>query len=236
MFTKTLFASSVVAAIILIPMTARAEFRATDLYQLCKAGLSMRSDTMNDELACFNFLNQVWSRGFAAGQICSSKPVSNGEMAFAYTLNLWRMPPEYLSTRADVAASAVFSASFPCVKPAPASARPPAGSAPSNGQSSSPASPSHAEMDKGWWVVVASFSADNVTEQQREFQQVNDAAARCGLRTFNDLSAKFTGFRPGYNVFVVGAYRTRSEAEHILLVARTCLPEAYLKYGQWLGE
>ena len=31
------------------------------------------------------------------------------------------------------------------------------------------------------------------------------AAKRCGARTFNDLSLKFRGFTPGFNVFVVGA-------------------------------
>jgi hypothetical protein len=117
---KILAATSLIAAIAFVPMTARAEFRATDLYHVCNAGLAMNGETINDELACFNFLGQVWSRGVAAGQICSLKPVSNGEMAFTYTLNLWRMPPEYLSTRADVAALTVFSAYFPCAKPTPA--------------------------------------------------------------------------------------------------------------------
>jgi hypothetical protein len=218
-------------------MTAQAEFRATELYHVCNAGLSMNRDAINDELACFNFLGQVWSRGVAAGHICSLKPVSNGQMAFTYTLNLWRMPPEYLSTRADIAALGVFSASFPCDKPAPTNTQGSAvGELVGDGRTPDPVAAPDAGMDKGWWIIVASFSAENVAEQHREFQEVNDAAARCGLRTFNDFSAKFTGFSPGHNVFVVGPYRTRSEAEHIRLVAKTCLPGAYLKYGQWLGE
>ena len=90
--------------------------------------------------------------------------------------------------------------------------------------------------EQGWWIVVGSFSAANTPAMAGEFRAVNDALARCGLHTFNDLSNKFAGFRPGFNVFVVGPYRTRGEARRILQVAKTCAPGASLKYGEYAGE
>jgi hypothetical protein len=65
---------------------------------------------------------------------------------------------------------------------------------------------------------------------------VNDAAARCGIRAFHDLSNKFIGFTPGYNVVVSGPYATRGEAERILKGAKQCVPDAYLKYAKYTGN
>src|SRR4051812_43392521 len=67
--------------------------------------------------------------------------------------------------------------------------------------------------DAGWRVVVGSFPSDPPERQQGDRQRVSAAARRCGLRTFNDDSAKFAGFRPGLNVFVVGPHASHSEAE-----------------------
>ena len=83
----------------------------------------------------------------------------------------------------------------------------------------------------GWWIVLGSFSV-----QANAFQHVDDVAARCGLRAFHDLSNKFTGFTPGYNVVVSGPYGTRDEAEHALKGAKRCVPGAYLKYGEYAGD
>jgi hypothetical protein len=90
--------------------------------------------------------------------------------------------------------------------------------------------------EKGWWIVVGSFAAANTPGMAAEFQAVNDALARCGLRTFNDFSNKFVGFRSGFNVFVVGPYRNRGDAKHTLRVAKKCAPGAYLKYREYAGE
>ena len=90
--------------------------------------------------------------------------------------------------------------------------------------------------DTGWWVVVGSFPSEPTQRQQGDLQRVSAAARRCGLRTFNDNSAKFTGFRPGLNVFVVGAHASRSEAERTRAAALQCFPGAYVKYGRYLGE
>jgi SPOR domain len=93
-----------------------------------------------------------------------------------------------------------------------------------------------AQQASGWWVVIASFSAENTLAMAAEFQQVNAAAARCGLRVFNDFSAKFRGFRTGYNVFVIGPYPSRDAAIDALTVTKRCVPGAYVKYGEYLGE
>jgi hypothetical protein len=82
---------------------------------------------INDTQACFNFLGQVWGRGIGAGEICAASPVNNMQIAMTFTAGLWRLPPEYLSQRADIGAAVVFRAYFPCrqaaasvPKPAPA--------------------------------------------------------------------------------------------------------------------
>src|SRR5258708_40281416 len=80
--------------------------------------------------------------------------------------------------------------------------------------------------DSGWWIIIGSFSAGTPISQD-----VSLAAARCGLRAFNDLSVKFRGFQPGYNVSVVGPYGSRAEADTILVVARRCIPDSYVQYG-----
>ena len=62
------------------------------------------------------------------------------------------------------------------------------------------------------------------------------AARRCGAETFNDLSSKFKGFAPGYNVFVIGAFASKPQAEAKLQSVKPCFPQAYLKQGEHLGE
>ena len=43
-------------------------------------------------------------------------------------------------------------------------------------------------------------------------------------------------FEEGYDVVVVGPYRTRQEADRVLARLRPCVPDAYLKRGRYLGE
>ena len=92
------------------------------------------------------------------------------------------------------------------------------------------------QQASGWWVVIGSFPAENTAAMVTEVREVSAAAARCGLQSFNDFSSKFRGFRPGFNVFVVGPYRSRADADATATVARRCLPDAYVKYGEYLGE
>jgi hypothetical protein len=93
-----------------------------------------------------------------------------------------------------------------------------------------------AQQAAGWWVIIGSFSAENTPAMTMEFREVGAPAARCGLRSFNDFSVKFRGFQPGYNVFVVGPYTSRGDADAAVIVARRCIPDAYVKYGEYLGE
>lgn len=92
------------------------------------------------------------------------------------------------------------------------------------------------QVDDGWWVVVGSFPEAAESSMQRDHERVNEAAGRCGFTTFNDFSGKFTGFRPGYNVFVIGAYASKSDADAVLRLVRPCMLDAYLKQGRYLGE
>ncbi|MBU4529572.1 MAG: SH3 domain-containing protein [Hoeflea sp.] len=91
-------------------------------------------------------------------------------------------------------------------------------------------------MDSGWWVVVGSFPTEPWERQTSDYERTQATAARCGLAVFNDLSAKFSGFRSGYNVFVIGAFESKSVADSMLKQARKCFPDAYVKNAKYLGE
>ncbi|MGU3404551.1 SPOR domain-containing protein [Methylobacterium brachiatum] len=91
-------------------------------------------------------------------------------------------------------------------------------------------------LDEGIWVVAGSFrNVDNANFQTEAVARATAAVKRCGLQPFNDFSGKF-GFAEGYDVVVVGPYRTRPEADRILGRLRPCVPDAYLKRGRYLGE
>ena len=87
-----------------------------------------------------------------------------------------------------------------------------------------------AELNTGWWVVLATVPAD--TDVQQTVRDMEE----CGLHPFNDFSSKFAGFAPGFQVVVDGAYATRSEAESVRSAASGCVPDAYVKWAQYLGE
>jgi hypothetical protein len=91
------------------------------------------------------------------------------------------------------------------------------------------------QSSTGWWVIVGSHPTTDAA-MTRDYSQVAETLRPCGLRAFNDVSEKFLGFRGGYNVFVLGAYPARAEAEAVAVAARRCVPDAYVKYGQYLGE
>jgi hypothetical protein len=92
------------------------------------------------------------------------------------------------------------------------------------------------QLDKGWWVVVGSFPTEPAERMKSDFDRINAAVAPCGQKTFNDFSGKFRGFAPGFNVFVIGAFASRAEADRIALAVRKCIPGAYVKYGDYAGE
>ncbi len=86
------------------------------------------------------------------------------------------------------------------------------------------------QQDTGWWVVLATVPAD------QDVQAIVRQMEGCGLRPFNDFSGKFVGFKPGFQVVVDGAYATRSDAESVKSAASRCVPDAYVKWAQYLGE
>jgi hypothetical protein len=68
-------------------------------------------------------------------------------------------------------------------------------------------------ISEGWWVILRAFPAEPAQRQHVDFESVNAAAALCKVQTFNDMSNKFRGFRPGYNVFVLGAFSSHAQAD-----------------------
>jgi hypothetical protein len=92
------------------------------------------------------------------------------------------------------------------------------------------------QLSQGWWVIVAAYPTEPPQRQREDSARVNSAATGCGVRTFNDISGKFLGFEPGYNIFVIGAFASRPKAEKAAISVRECFSDAYVKYGEYLGE
>jgi hypothetical protein len=97
-------------------------------------------------------------------------------------------------------------------------------------------------QDGRFWVIVG--YVDHPPMEWTDAVMVKAAdlenrLAACGLRPFWDWTAKFVGFNPNGRgtVFVIdGAARPRAQAEMILALARPCVPDAYVKAGDYLGE
>ena len=89
-------------------------------------------------------------------------------------------------------------------------------------------------MLSGWWVVVGALPLDNLETEQT--QALHRKMATCGFTAFNDISSKFVGFASGYEVYVLGAYAVKAEAAAVLVAAKRCVPDAYIKHGRYLGE
>ncbi|WMT72394.1 hypothetical protein [Bradyrhizobium sp. Ash2021] len=101
--------------------------------------------------------------------------------------------------------------------------------------------PSEAEMgEAGWWIILGSIDIgrdNNITaESGRKREIVERAAAKCGYQAFNDYSMKFKGMASGYNVVVLGPYRSKSAAGNILESVRRCVPDAYVRQTEYAGE
>ena len=58
----------------------------------------------------------------------------------------------------------------------------------------------------------------------------------CGFTPFNDFSMKFSTFRSGFNVFVLGAFPTRGAADHVKAAVGSCAPAAYVKAAKYAGD
>lgn len=88
----------------------------------------------------------------------------------------------------------------------------------------------------GWWIITGSFPNDGAARNDESIRRSSAAAKRCGLTTFNDFSAKFRGLEPGYDVVVVGPYPAKASADRYLARIKRCVPGAYLKEAEHLGE
>lgn len=90
--------------------------------------------------------------------------------------------------------------------------------------------------DSGWWVVVASPPDLPPAQADAKRREILGRMRPCGLKPYYDFSSKFSGFRPGLMVYVLGAYATRAEADYVREAASACSPAAYLKQGRYAGE
>lgn len=95
-----------------------------------------------------------------------------------------------------------------------------------------------ASQDKGWWIILANFKicGSEACNSREHRAQIERQAQKCQIKVFNDFSMKFTGFSPGYEVYVVDETVTLAEAQKTLKNIKKCFPEAYIKHGDYSGE
>src|SRR5262245_44649820 len=92
----------------------------------------------------------------------------------------------------------------------------------------------------GWWIILGSFDVGQgesaATLIASGVRQASGAAQRCGMGAFNDFSAKFRGFAPGYVVVVIGPFSDKAEAARSRQRVNGCVSGTYVKYAQHLAE
>ena len=92
----------------------------------------------------------------------------------------------------------------------------------------------------GWWIILGSFDVGQgesaATLIASGVRRASGAAQRCGISAFNDFSAKFQGFAPGYMVVVIGPFVDRAQAARSQQRVNGCVSGTYVKYAQHLGE
>lgn len=93
--------------------------------------------------------------------------------------------------------------------------------------------------DDGWWVVLGSFDNNGGSGSRAAdvaVARMRRQAQSCGERPFNDVSEKFTGFAPGFDISVLGAYPTRARAEAARSRIGACVPGTYIRRARYAGE
>lgn len=95
-----------------------------------------------------------------------------------------------------------------------------------------------ASQDKGWWVILANFEicGSEACNSREHRAQIERQAQKCQFKIFNDFSMKFSGFSPGYEVYVVDDVFTTTKAKTALKKIKKCFPDAYIKYSHYSGE
>ncbi len=89
----------------------------------------------------------------------------------------------------------------------------------------------------GWWVVLQVFPADKPDRKLADPQRIESIARRCGhFVVFNEPSDKFREFQGGYNTFLVGSFAASRDAERTKTSLTRCFPDAFVKYGEFVGE
>ncbi|MBB2964351.1 hypothetical protein [Methylobacterium sp. R2-1] len=72
---------------------------------------------------------------------------------------------------------------------------------------------------ESWWVVLGSFDNSGGSGSRAADASVartRRQAQTCGERPVNDLSEKSSGFVPGFDVSVLGAYPTRAGRDRLV--------------------
>ena len=93
-------------------------------------------------------------------------------------------------------------------------------------------------QDKDWWIILANFKicGSEACNSREHRAQIERQAQKCQFKIFNDFSMKFSGFSPGYEVYVVDEVFTKHKAQIALKNVKNCFPNAYIKHGIYIGE
>jgi hypothetical protein len=90
--------------------------------------------------------------------------------------------------------------------------------------------------DAGWLVIVASVKLAELGLSNGEAHEAIGAkVGECGLTATNEFSSKFFGFRRGFNVYFVAFEPAKADALGVLEHVQTCVSDAYVKWGRYVG-
>ena len=87
-------------------------------------------------------------------------------------------------------------------------------------------------QERGFWIVTATLKAESLAQ----IAGISANVERCGYPSFADFSAKFVGFASGFTAVVVGPFVDQRNAELARDRIQPCIPDAYVKYGAYLGQ
>lgn len=88
-------------------------------------------------------------------------------------------------------------------------------------------SAAHAQQ-RFWYVIMGSFHYSQMDAARRLARQIR---GDCGIDAFYEDAINVEGLNPDIAFVYTGPYRSRSHAETVLVEARYCVGDSYIKSG-----
>ncbi len=84
--------------------------------------------------------------------------------------------------------------------------------------------------------VIIGGTADSDPKTESKTAAKANAFERCsGVKPWQGWSAEYKGMRPGYSIAVLGGYADLRFAKEVVLWAKRCSHDAYIRTGSWQG-